>query len=102
MKENNICLFAENCENTGGFNVYLDFSGQKEYLMWHRHNGVLYEIMKDGVNLNYIRRNKPHKICMAHGFEYYGNNSSKLENTINHLLAVVNEYLEEKDWEIVV
>ena len=40
-KENNIKVVAENAGQEHGFNIFIDFSGQREYLMYHRHNGLL-------------------------------------------------------------
>lgn len=96
MKEKNVKLYAVNREMENGFDIYLDFSGQREYLMSHRHNGILFGILKDGAKLDELRRNKPHKVCVKYGFEYYGLTSSKNEKVVKHILEVVEDYLEER------
>ena len=57
MKENrNVRIKAENNGNKNGFNIYIVFSGHKEFLMHHRHNGLLYGILKDGISISDLRR----------------------------------------------
>lgn len=38
------------------FDIYLDFSGRREWLMMCRHNGILFSILKDGIALSDLRR----------------------------------------------
>ena len=40
------------------FDIYLDFSGQRDWLMMYRHNGIIYNILKDGITLSELRRFK--------------------------------------------
>lgn len=91
----NVRVFAENRELETGFNVYLDFSGQREYVMTHRHNGLMYQILKDGISLEELKRIKPHQHLVKQGFHYTGNVSSKSERQIMHLIRVLEEYVEE-------
>ena len=62
MTEKNIRVVAQNCNDVNGFNIYLELSGRREYIMWHRHDGILFDVLKDGVYLNTLKREKPHKL----------------------------------------
>lgn len=92
----NLRIIALNCENKDGFNVYLDFSGQLEFLMWHRHNAQLFSIMKDGIKLNDLKRIRPHKVNSKYSCGINRDNSVKHERVLKHLLTVVDEYLYER------
>ena len=52
----NIKVVAVNLDKYDGFNIYLDFSGQREFLVFHRHNGILYNLLKDGVIVDDFKR----------------------------------------------
>lgn len=43
-KPKNLRIIASNAEGRRGFNIYLDFSGKKEYLTYHRHNAFRYSL----------------------------------------------------------
>lgn len=62
------------------FDIYLEFSGKREWLMMHRHNGFLYNRLKNGMTLGEIRRLTGRE---RRGFKY--------------LLAVIDEYLEDRE-----
>ena len=97
--KNNVKVFAVNCENTSGFNIYLDFSGRREYVMSHRHNGLLYQVMKDGIHLNELMRKKPHRIFPKYGIQYYGTTSAKAERQLNHVIRVIEDYIGNSNYE---
>lgn len=91
--ERNIKVVAENNENKQGFNIYLDCSGQREFIVWHRHNEVLYNVLKDGVVLRDLNRKKPIKLFQD---QYgYGKRriTAKFDNMMNHLRLVINDYI---------
>ena len=95
MKMKNVRVIAVNRELEDGFNIYLDFSGRREYLLSHRHNGIMYEILKDGISVEKLKRTKPHQLYTEYGFRFTGRNSSKLERQLNHLNDIIEEYLNE-------
>ncbi len=107
MDRRNIKILAENAKGKNGFNIYLSFSGSKEYLMFHRHNSYLYEILKDGISVNELSRKARQTITDLVMTEHMGtyrssnprlkrrkNLSRNLEKSFQHLLCVVNEYIE--------
>ena len=94
----NIKVFAVNNGSNAGFNIILDFSGQREFLLHHKHNGLLYNLLKDGVRLEELRRHKP-KGSSSHSQHYHGiqrRSSTKLYGMVSHLLAVIDTYMEER------
>lgn len=58
------------------FDIYLEFSGHREWLMMHRHNGILFNILKHGISLGELRRFK-------------GRDQSRVQ----YLIKVIDEYL---------
>ncbi len=94
---NNVWLFVENRDCQDGFNIYLDFSGQREYLMSHRHNGFLYNMLKDGMRLADLQRLRGSKALSSQFYRKYGvYRGNALDSTLCHLLNVVDEYMTEK------
>lgn len=94
----NIRVIAENNEGNLGFNIYLDFSGQREFLMFHRHNGLLFSLLKDGVCVADLTRWTPWKgnggyMYIAKGHQRH---VKKLVNMVSHLLDVIEAYMEER------
>ena len=90
----NIRVLAENNGNKEGFNIYLDFSGQREYLMYHRHNGLLYGLLKDGVVVDDVRRLTPSRLgCFRTG----RTGSSQIYNVVCHLVSVIDDYMLERE-----
>ena len=61
------------------FDIYLEFSGQREWLMMHRHNGFLYRLLHDSISLSELRRLK-----------------GREQRQIQYLLKVIDEYLEDR------
>ena len=98
MKKNrsdrNIRVLAENNGNRGGFNIYLVFSGQKEYLMYHRHNGLLYGLLKDGIVIDDVRRWKPSRTGVSRAGK---SKASQLYDMVSHLMSVIDDYLTERE-----
>ena len=54
--------------------------------MHHRHNGLLYNLLKDGMTLNELRRWR---------FRYQS--KDKLNGMVRHLLRVIDDYMLEKE-----
>ena len=88
MNQNNVKVIAENNGNNPGFLIFIDFSGHRECLMHHRHSGLLYNELKDGMNLGEMKRWKANHSKWR--------SSTKLERMMDHLNKVVDEYLTEK------
>ena len=90
----NLRIFAENNEGKDGFHIILEFSGQREYLMSHRHNGLLYNYLKDGVDMADVRRLTPGKI----GKDVAGKDGAgRLYEKVHHLVAVIDSYMIERE-----
>jgi hypothetical protein len=94
-KENrNIRVIAENNGNKNGFNIFLDFSGQREYLMSHRHNARLYRLLKDGAVVADVRRWSPAQIGSGRvGRTGY----AQLYDIVSHLVTVIDDYMMERE-----
>ncbi|MBE6013749.1 MAG: hypothetical protein E7241_00070 [Lachnospiraceae bacterium] len=104
----NVRLVAETSQKTG-FDIYLDFSGNREYLMAHRYNKDLYNILKDGIKLVEFERSTRKLISDSSQYNQAGKNSGprrkiknkrnrskKFENSLEHVINVANEYMEER------
>ena len=89
----NIKVIAENNGNKKGFNIFIVFSGHREYLMHHRHNGLLYGMLKDGISLPDLRRWKPAQISVSRTGIYGGR---KMYSSVRHILHAVDDYLAER------
>lgn len=104
IRNRNVRVLAENSRNRDGFNIYLDFSGQREYLMFHQRNGLLYHILKDGIPLPDLRRWKISTVPRGSSRRYRSRRSVMIKNIVDDLLAVVDSYLMERDglmeWEL--
>ena len=72
------------------FDIYLDFSGQKEYLLTHKRNWALFNLLKNGQRLDAVKR---WKVQDSHLNSAY---RDKLERSIKYLLSVVDKHLKEK------
>ena len=93
----NIRVIAENNGFADGFNIYLDFSGQREFLMFHKHNGLLFSLLKDGICVGDLARWTPWKD--NDGYTYAKSrrrHSKKLISMVSHLLDVIEAYMEER------
>ena len=95
----NVRLYAENAEYKHGFNIYLDFSGQREFLMFQRHNGLAYSLLKDGVRVDDLRRIDPYRILASEHISRrsYRRKSDHLTHTLDQIAWAVSDYLEERD-----
>ena len=89
----NLRIIAENNAGKDGFNIILEFSGQREYLMTHRHNGLLYNYLKDGVDVADVRRLTPGKIGKDVTGKY---GAGQLYEKVHYLVAVIDSYMLER------
>ena len=90
----NIRVLAENNGVKDGFNIYLDFSGQREYLMSHRHNGLLFRLLKDGTAVDDIRRwSPPQSGCIR----THRRSNTRICRMVSHLVAVIDDYMIERE-----
>ena len=74
------------------FDIYLEFSGQREYLTSHRYNSRLYKVLKDGIYLDDFRRWKP----IGRYKRHYGENDKAvrhLGNTISYIVKQADRYI---------
>ena len=95
----NLKIVAINNERKSGFSLYLDFSGQREFLMYRRHNGLVYNIFKDGISLNELSRITKYPKQSKVGKRSDHNKKKKHNatlNAVNHILSTVDIYLEER------
>lgn len=79
VNERGVMVVAENNGSARGFNIYLDFSGQREFLMWHRHNGFLFNLLRHGRRVSDLRRL-----------------SGRERREMRYLMVVIDEYLQEE------
>lgn len=93
--DKNVRVIVENTGNKSGFDVFLDYSGNREYVMHHRHNGLVYELLKDGVVLDDLRRWKMSSIYKGHARKSFG---TKRHKSISHLINVIEDYIAERDY----
>jgi hypothetical protein len=100
MKKNtneikNVHIFAENDGNISGFNIYLDFSGKREFLVKHRHNGLLYPLLKDGIQLDALLRWEVAGVSSKslHIRGRQRKKSERLANQVYNLIRMVDEYI---------
>lgn len=61
------------------FDIYLMIDGKREWLMSHRHNGVLFKMLEGGVKVNELRN--------AKGWR---------KDQVRYLLKVIDGYLKEE------
>ena len=97
--ERNIKVIVRDRNRQGGFDVYLDFSGNSEYLMSSKYSYALHNILtaKDW-SVGELRRMKPYKMWNQH----WGGKDKvrKLESSVRHLVDVIDWYLEERESEV--
>lgn len=90
----NVCIVAVNNGQEDGFHIYVVFSGKREYLTYHRHNGLLYGLLKDGIPVDTLRRWSPAvNRHVSHSFT----GDKRLRSMVKHLLAVVDDYIVERE-----
>ena len=97
LSNTNNRILAENNENSSGFDIWLDFSGERHYLMHHRHNAMMYILLKDGISLGELARWRSENAAIVK--RYFGGLSirqiDKMTNSVVHVLKTVDAYLAE-------
>ena len=88
QKHTNIKLYPENIDGKSYFNIYIDFSGKRELLTTHRHNGPLYKLLENGIKLDDLIRYQ-FKKRSGHQTRY----STSETLALTHLLKTVDEYM---------
>lgn len=94
----NILVFAENNGNESGFNIYLEFSGQREYLVTHRHNGAMFSMLKNGIRLDDMQRgvqemNIPSLCGRRSGIVP----TKQLRNSMRYLMVVIDDFITDRE-----
>ena len=79
----NLSVVAVNNSNRPGFDIYLVFSGHREFLIHHRHNGQLYILLKDGIRFDSLYRMLNNRMFKAKVFH----------NVVSYLIKVIDDYL---------
>lgn len=88
--DRNVWVIAENNPGHDGFNIYLDFSGQREYLMSHRHCGFTYSVLKDGIRLSELKR------IITGNTMRYGYPIQKYRKPLQYLIGTIDSYISEE------
>lgn len=104
----NVRLIAEESNNTNWFDIYIVCSGNKEYLMPHRKNQNMYDLLKNGISIFELEKSARKVIAdisysgrryvkgeINPRYKYRRNQSRQFEKSVNHLLTVVDEYLDD-------
>ena len=99
--EKNIRIIAVNSTDSmgkplPGFDIYLDFSGKSEKIDHHKHNGLLYAVLKDSMRLDQFRRMRPDQLrtyCGCNNTRQSRSRLDKLSKMIKDLLSKVGSYL---------
>ena len=97
-KERNVRLTAASHKATNSMNIYLDISGHREYLMYHRFTPQLYRLLKNGIALEEIRRKQAEKRYVRDRSEkrYVRDRiADRFDNSIRHIIICADEYLAE-------
>lgn len=92
----NVTVYAVNDCRNSGYDIYIAFSGRGEFLMHHRHNGLLYAILKDGIHVDDLKRIN-YKAMLKNVGSRQGNRQriTRLDLAIRHLRRVIDEYMME-------
>lgn len=95
----NVRIFAENRTDRKGFDVFISLSGHRYYLVFHRNNRYVYQVLKDGISLSDLTRNKPYQLYTHYGLELHRRTSVKDSNSLRHLIKVIEYFIEEYEEE---
>lgn len=101
----NLKMVATEGTNPGYFDIYLEFSGRREFMMEHRWNRELYHLMKAGVTMDEFERKKVRLIRqITLAGRRYGkarvscrkNHAKKMDQTVGFIIKAVYEHLDYK------
>ena len=103
--ETNTRVFATE-GNDGWFNIYVSDSGSLEYVMSHRRNDRIYELLKNGVRLGELEhmkkglKNRQDETMERFSKGNYNsryksmkNRQRKNVNSLDHIILVIKEYM---------
>ena len=94
----NILVIAENNGAHEGFNVFLEFSGQREYLFTHRHNGVMFNLLKDGIRLDDLHRGIQMNSIPVPFDRRSGHAASRLVmKSMRYMMVVIDDYITDRE-----
>lgn len=82
----NVRIFATSRFEQDGINLYIDFSGQREYLMSYRFNRTLYKYLKRGIPLEELR--------VLSRARYESRKHQAVVHSVKHITRVVDEFIE--------
>ena len=94
-RNRDVRIYAVNNKNKDGFNVYADISGRRVYMLSHRHNYHIYQLLKDGLSLDELRRGKLHRIYARHRVAK-GQIPEKIVSSLEHLIRVVEYCIQDE------
>ena len=96
----NVRIICFNKPNKDGLDIYIEFSGKREYLMSYRHNGPIYDVLCRGISIDELRRYDPKVpktgIGSAYKLKNYKRTNQHLRHTIDHIISVANSYILER------
>ena len=94
----NILVYAENNGQQPGINIYLEFSGQREYLFTHRHNGIMFKMLKDKKRLDDLQRAiHNNSIQIPCSYQLSSNSKEQIMNSIRYMMVVIDDYIVDRE-----
>lgn len=98
MKMKNVRVICFN-NTSNGLDIYIEFSGQQEYLMTYRRNGLIYDVLCRGISLDDLRRHEAKYIVTnsRHYNSVHKKSATQLRHTIDHILKVADEYMADRE-----
>ncbi len=88
-----IKVIAKNNEKVHGFDISLIYKGRQEYLVSHRYNVLLFNLLKDGIRLDELRLWRPTAVYKGKDRRPMKNRSAQMESMVRHLVSVVDDYV---------
>ena len=95
----NTIVIAEKSRDNSGFIIFLDHSGRREQIMFHKRNNPLYKLLKDGIPLSEMRKLNAGKwmVKRSTSAKARGNGSEQFACMVRHLLRTVDDYCAEAE-----
>lgn len=84
----NIRLVAVKSNHHEGFDFFLDFSGQREFLMSYAYNGLIFKEFRDGRTLSELYRWHPKQMSYLAG--------KKMASSMTYIKRRVEEFIAER------
>lgn len=81
----NVRIFATSRYGIDGISLYIDFSGQREYMMNYRYSKELYKHLKKGVSLEDLRN-------MGRG-RHDSRTGQAIAHAAKHITKVADDYI---------